>query len=428
MAKYDYFISYSSKDKDIAFRIVNAIESAGYTCWIAPRNIPYGTPYARAIMEGIDECDTFIVLITDNSIKSEDVLKEVDNAHADKKTIIPVKLTNTTLYPRELNYYLSRTQWLLLSPKNPKEITTLLNLDSKDIKNGFNGYKEKPNIKPMPHYGVDSSSPSYPAPSPCSAERPSPNHTYSHDIKHCPAPTTPKCQQSIQRETYGVAEAETVTKQTGKRSIWSKLFGKKGKAEMVNASAYAPAEIIPCKHFIVRIFVHKPEESCSVDQAVKDVDKTAVKKANKPLDIPVKNGDSITIQLSMSNGVTMDDPIQRFVWRGHYIECDFGCQLTNSNLYSVLGKAIIAINNVPCGDLKFAIDVVSEENSKVYAPVDSRRYSKIFISYAHADYSQVRGIAEGCKMNGSDYFFDRHTLQAGDIFKDKILQYIVSIN
>ena len=101
MAKYDYFISYSSKDKDIAFRIVNAIESAGYTCWIAPRNIPYGTPYARAIMEGIDECDTFIVLITDNSIKSEDVLNEVDNAHAIKKPIIPVKLTETML-PREL--------------------------------------------------------------------------------------------------------------------------------------------------------------------------------------------------------------------------------------------------------------------------------------------------------------------------------------
>lgn len=129
MAKYDYFISYSSKDEDIAFKLLEAIESTGHTCWIAPRNIPYGTPYARAIMEGIDECDTFIVLLTDNSIKSEDVLNEVDNAHAIKRTIIPVRLTDTRL-PRELNYYLSRTQWLNLDANNPQQIATLLNLSA----------------------------------------------------------------------------------------------------------------------------------------------------------------------------------------------------------------------------------------------------------------------------------------------------------
>lgn len=127
MAKYDFFISYSTKDKDIAFKILEEIESTGHTCWIAPRNIPYGTPYARAIMEGIDECDTFLVLITDNSIKSEDVLNEVDNAHAIKKTIIPVRLTDTQL-PRELNYYLSRTQWLSLDSQKPHKIVESLNL------------------------------------------------------------------------------------------------------------------------------------------------------------------------------------------------------------------------------------------------------------------------------------------------------------
>lgn len=125
--KYDIFISYSSKDKDIADKIVDVIESTGHSCWIAPRNIPYGTPYARAIMEGIDECNKFVVLITDNSIKSDDVLNEIDNAHAIKKVIIPVKLTETQL-PRELNYYLSRTQWLNLNSDNPQEIVKLLAL------------------------------------------------------------------------------------------------------------------------------------------------------------------------------------------------------------------------------------------------------------------------------------------------------------
>ncbi|MCM1199084.1 MAG: TIR domain-containing protein [Clostridium sp.] len=225
-----------------------------------------------------------------------------------------------------------------------------------------------------------------------------------------------------QRVTYGVNVPEALQK----RSIWSNLFGKKEKSEVVNASAYAPAEITTCKHFIVRVFIHRLDESDSIDRAVKDIDKTAVKKANKSMDIPIKEGDKITVQLSMTDGIDIDEPIQSMVWRGRYVECDFGCELTQSNLNSVLGKAIVAINNVPCGDLKFTLDVVSIESDKVYAPVKTHRYSKIFISYAHADYSQVRGIAEGCKMNGSDYFFDRHTLQAGDIFKDKILQYIDS--
>lgn len=135
MAKYDFFISYSSKDEKIAFKIVNAIESTGHTCWIAPRNIPYGTPYARAIMEGIYECDAFIVLITDNSIKSEDVLNEVDNAHASKKRIIPVRLTETLL-SRELNYYLSRTQWLVLPSNSPESIIRLLDLGEDPTKPG----------------------------------------------------------------------------------------------------------------------------------------------------------------------------------------------------------------------------------------------------------------------------------------------------
>lgn len=235
-----------------------------------------------------------------------------------------------------------------------------------------------------------------------------------------PGSSRPSPIQSLPRESYGVYNSTLKEK----RSIWSKLFGKKEKSELINASAYAPAEIKPYKNFIVRIFLHKPEESNSIDMSVKDVDKSAVKKANKPLDIPVKENDRISVQLSLTDGTIIDEPLQNVVWRGRYIECDFICKLTDDDLSSIWGKAVIGVNSVPCGHLKFELDVVRNEPRKVYAKAEVKRFSKIFISYAHADYHQVRGIAEGCKMNGSDYFFDRHTLKAGDIFKDKILQYI----
>lgn len=130
MALFDYFISYSSKDKQIAFNIVAQIESLGYTCWIAPRNITYGTAYANAIMNGIDQSENFIVLVTDNSIVSEDVLNEVDNAHALKKIIIPIRLSDVNL-SREFNYYLSRKQWINLKKADIGDVVSHLGIQRK---------------------------------------------------------------------------------------------------------------------------------------------------------------------------------------------------------------------------------------------------------------------------------------------------------
>lgn len=207
-----------------------------------------------------------------------------------------------------------------------------------------------------------------------------------------------------------------------KPSFFQRIFGKKSKSVM--ASAYAPAMIEPRTNFMIRIFIHRPEETTSIDSLVDDVDDKAVKKANKPLDITVKDGDKVTVILKMPDGIRIDEPLQTFNWRGHYMEFDFICNLAvQMSCENISAKAIIAVNNVPAGELKFIIEI-GYQSSNRYTEVSPKRYSKIFISYAHADYQQVRCIAEGCKMNGSDYFFDRHTLRAGDIFKEKILEYI----
>lgn len=124
MAKYDFFISYSTKDI-ASLRLCNSLENAGVSCWIAPRNIRPGTPYAKAIMQGIEESDTFIVCISTNSIISEDVLNEIDNAHRLKKTIIPVFIEPTHLN-QELSYYLNRKQWVNLYDGEQQAINLIL--------------------------------------------------------------------------------------------------------------------------------------------------------------------------------------------------------------------------------------------------------------------------------------------------------------
>lgn len=104
------FISYSTKDSFPA-KICSELERLGTECWIAPRDIPRGTPYAKAIMKALSEADIILVFVSSNSLYSEDVLNEIDNAHGMHKTIIPIFIENIELNS-EFSYYLKRKQWI----------------------------------------------------------------------------------------------------------------------------------------------------------------------------------------------------------------------------------------------------------------------------------------------------------------------------
>ncbi len=192
----------------------------------------------------------------------------------------------------------------------------------------------------------------------------------------------------------------------------------------INACVYALAKNQPMKLFIVRVYFYKPEESIVVEAKVKDIDPKAQKKEYKPLDIPVKEGDKVSVQLKMSDGMILDNACKTITWHGHFTDCSFMAKLTNSSIEDVFGTAFLSVNGIPAGELLFTIDVVEAQAKKLYAKVESRRYSRIFISYSHADEAQVRGFAECYLARGTYSLFDRHALQAGDIFKEKILDYI----
>lgn len=192
----------------------------------------------------------------------------------------------------------------------------------------------------------------------------------------------------------------------------------------VNACIYAPAEVRYNKSFIIRVYLYEPQEKEDIDAKVKEIDPTAEKKDYKLLDLPVKEGDKITVQLKLSEGVTCKNNTKSVVWRNRFTDCAFMAKLTDSDLENIEGEAYVFINDIPAGEMLFIIDVVESQPGEQYSNVESHRFSKIFISYAHQDEIQVKGIAEGCRMLGKDYFFDRHTLHAGDLFKEKIFNYI----
>ena len=74
---YDLFFSYSTKDQEAALNLVGEIESHGLKCWIAPRDIPTSKSWAGAIIEGLNESRVFLILLTESSNQSNQVLREV---------------------------------------------------------------------------------------------------------------------------------------------------------------------------------------------------------------------------------------------------------------------------------------------------------------------------------------------------------------
>lgn len=88
----DIFISYRSTHYSQALALRQDLESRGFSCWMAPENIPGGSNYAREIPRAIHNCQIFVLLLTDDA-QSDDsiwVPRELDMAVNKQKLILPI--------------------------------------------------------------------------------------------------------------------------------------------------------------------------------------------------------------------------------------------------------------------------------------------------------------------------------------------------
>ena len=109
--KYDVFISYSSKDKNIADAITHGLEERGLRCWIAPRDIKPGKEYAAEIVNAIKNSKIMVLVFSNNSNNSVHVLREVERAVSNGIPIIPFRIED--IFPNEsMQYYISAAHWL----------------------------------------------------------------------------------------------------------------------------------------------------------------------------------------------------------------------------------------------------------------------------------------------------------------------------
>lgn len=61
------FVSYSHADRERVFPIITRLYEKGWHIWY-DQGIPYGENYDEVIMRHLDDCDVFLLFITDNSV------------------------------------------------------------------------------------------------------------------------------------------------------------------------------------------------------------------------------------------------------------------------------------------------------------------------------------------------------------------------
>jgi TolB-like protein len=105
------FLSYASRDTEIANTVCRELESRGIRCWIAPRDVAPGALYADAIVRAINESRVLLIVLSQSAVGSSHVGREVERAASKRKQIIALRIDAANLSP-ELEYFLSNSQWI----------------------------------------------------------------------------------------------------------------------------------------------------------------------------------------------------------------------------------------------------------------------------------------------------------------------------
>ena len=93
----DCFISYASADNEFAERLYSDLQSHGVRCWFAPKDLPIGVKTRQALTDAIRSNERLIVVLSERSIDSPWVEKEVETAFEEERfrhavVLLPVRI------------------------------------------------------------------------------------------------------------------------------------------------------------------------------------------------------------------------------------------------------------------------------------------------------------------------------------------------
>lgn len=112
------FLSYQHRthpDEQLAEEIRQAFDQSGYNVFMDDQAIQMGTHSAERVLEAIDGCDIFVILLSESSVDSQVAALEVVRAYEKMQTsgliLIPVRVGLRRVFPYQLRRYLDPIPW-----------------------------------------------------------------------------------------------------------------------------------------------------------------------------------------------------------------------------------------------------------------------------------------------------------------------------
>ena len=194
----------------------------------------------------------------------------------------------------------------------------------------------------------------------------------------------------------------------------------------VYSSIFAPAEVKRKSHLQVQVYLHLYEESEKVKSLAKESDKNAERRDYIPLSLKLRKGDKIDIEFNVYGETRLMSERKSIVWQGSFTKCSFDYFVPKDiDVEELSCEANLFVNGAMIGEMRFLTQIV-EVPRNLNPEILSHRFNKIFISYAHQDAQQIKLLALAYKAQGVDYFYDRDSLAPGDVYEEKIFDYIDS--
>ena len=252
----------------------------------------------------------------------------------------------------------------------------------------------------------------------------------------------PTSQSQHERYTYEPQVPQVPLASAGKESTISALGGILGSigglfsciafpsnrrtcSNDVYSSIFGPAEVKKGTNMLVQVFLHTASNKGRVQIIASRADKNTERRGYTPLSCKMKKGDKADIEINIYDKKLIKSERKSIVWSGEFTQCSFRHFIDENieagNLYCEVN---VYVNGVPVGCTSFLTDIVAHEARNIYAKQDAKRFEKIFVSYSHQDYDRVKYLVQGFRAQGIDYFFDRHNLRSGDVFSERIFEYI----
>ena len=107
----DVFISYRQEDRAAAERVCDVLERSRVDCWIAPRDLPLTDDWPEAIVDGIEQCHTFVLILSQNCQRSRHIARELELADSHALRIVALRIEDVQP-PPQLLFFLGNVQWL----------------------------------------------------------------------------------------------------------------------------------------------------------------------------------------------------------------------------------------------------------------------------------------------------------------------------